>query len=266
MAGLFYSRHWHFGQSNSRLCATIPCVIFGSLCDPGIVGPWNTYGNTPCDSQNWGMRVLPWRGLQIKPPNHLKLILLKANMYLRCKLLLIPICVNKPQMPCSQTWESQAKFHQRLSQSPVPYQALGNKFQFSAQSAWFTWFTLGCLESLTSCRESGYIISVSSSSASSPTSHSIVSLNALHMNSLLPVYWTYQVVLVVKNLPANAGDIRDSGSIPRLGRSSGGGHGKSFQCSCLENPRDRGAWWAAVQRVAKSWAWLKWLSKHVPVY
>ena len=95
---------------------------------------------------------------------------------------------------------------------------------------------------------------------------SIVSVNALHMNSLLPVYWTYQMALVVKNLPANAGDIRDSSSIPGLGRSPGGGHGKSLQCSCPENPRHRGAWWAAVQRVAKSWAWLKWLSKHIPVY
>ena len=44
------------------------------------------------------------------------------------------------------------------------------------------------------------------------------------------------VVLVVKNPPANAGDIRDSGSIPRLGRSPGGGHGNPLQYSCLENP------------------------------
>ena len=65
---------------------------------------------------------------------------------------------------------------------------------------------------------------------------SIVSVNALHMNSLLPVYWTYQMALVVKNLPANAGDVRDSSSIPGLGRSPGGGHGKSLQCSYLENP------------------------------
>ena len=173
MAGLFYSGRWHFGQSNSWLCATIPCMIFGSV----IFGSWDTRTlehlwkhHCPCDSQNWRMRVLPWRGLQIKPPNHLKLILLKANMYLRYKLLLIPICVNKPKMPCSQTWESQTKFHQRLSQSPVPYQALVNKFKFSAQSAWFTWFMLGCLEPLTSCRECSYIFSVYSSSTSSPTS------------------------------------------------------------------------------------------------
>ena len=51
-----------------------------------------------------------------------------------------------------------------------------------------------------------------------------------------------QVVLVIKNLPANAGDVRDTGSIPELGRSPGGGHDKPLQCSCLEIPVDRGAW------------------------
>ena len=51
-----------------------------------------------------------------------------------------------------------------------------------------------------------------------------------------------QVVLVVKNLPANAGDFRDVGSIPGLGRSPGGGHDNPLQHSCLENPMDRGAW------------------------
>ena len=51
-----------------------------------------------------------------------------------------------------------------------------------------------------------------------------------------------QLVLVVKNLPANAVDLRDAGSIPGLGRSPGGGHGKPLQYSCLENPMDRGAW------------------------
>ena len=62
-----------------------------------------------------------------------------------------------------------------------------------------------------------------------------------------------QVVLVVKNLPVNAGDIRDVGSVPGLGRSPGGGHGNPLQYSCLEYPMDRGAWWAAVHRAAKSW-------------
>ena len=54
---------------------------------------------------------------------------------------------------------------------------------------------------------------------------------------------------VVKNPPANAGD---TGSIPGLGRSLGGGHGNPLQYSGLENPRDRGAWWAAVRGVAES--------------
>ena len=58
------------------------------------------------------------------------------------------------------------------------------------------------------------------------------------------------VVIVVKNLPANAGDIRDMSSIPGSGRSSRGGHGKPLQYSCLENPMDRRAWWAAVHGVA----------------
>ena len=87
--------------------------------------------------------------------------------------------------------------------------------------------------------------------------------------------WASQVALVVKNPPANAGDIRDAGSIPELGRSPGGqgflggsvgiriclqcrrlgsipwsgrslgeGHGNTLQYSCLGNPMDRGAWWA----------------------
>ena len=59
-------------------------------------------------------------------------------------------------------------------------------------------------------------------------------------------------MLVVKNLPANAGDIKDVGLIPESGRSPGGGHGMSLQYSCLENPVDRGAWWATVHSVAKS--------------
>ena len=53
--------------------------------------------------------------------------------------------------------------------------------------------------------------------------------------------WASQVVLVVKSLPANAGDIRDMGLIPVSGRSPGGGHGNPLQYPCLENPRDTGA-------------------------
>ena len=71
-----------------------------------------------------------------------------------------------------------------------------------------------------------------------------------------------QVVLVVQNLPANAGDIKDAGLIPGSGRSPGGGHGNTLQYSCLENLIDRGAWWAAVHRGVKSWTRPKWLSTH----
>ena len=56
-----------------------------------------------------------------------------------------------------------------------------------------------------------------------------------------------------KETACNAGDVRDAGSIPGLGRSSGGGHRTLLQYSCPENPMNRGAWWAMVQRVAKSW-------------
>ena len=60
------------------------------------------------------------------------------------------------------------------------------------------------------------------------------------------------MALVVKNPPASAGDAGDSGSVPGLGRSPGGGHSNLLQYSCLENPTDRGAWTAVVHRVAKS--------------
>ena len=84
-----------------------------------------------------------------------------------------------------------------------------------------------------------------------------------------------QVALVVKNPPANAGDIRDAGLIPGSGRSPGEWHGfywivpvkskvslSSLQYSCLENPMDRGAWKSTVHGVAKSWTRLKWLSRY----
>ena len=57
----------------------------------------------------------------------------------------------------------------------------------------------------------------------------------------------------VKNPPANAGDTRNAGSVPGLGRPSGEGNGNPLQYSCLGNPIDRGAWQATVHGVAKSW-------------
>ena len=79
--------------------------------------------------------------------------------------------------------------------------------------------------------------------------------------------WASQVVLVVKNPSANAGDTRDRSSISGSGwgRSPGEGKGNPLWYSCLENPMDRGAWWATVNRVAKSWARLKRHSVHVQV-
>ena len=77
------------------------------------------------------------------------------------------------------------------------------------------------------------------------------------------LYWASQAAQVVKNWPTNAGDIRDTGSIPGLGRSPGEGHGNPCQYSCLENPIDRGAWWTTVHRVTKSQTQLKWLSMHI---
>ena len=66
-----------------------------------------------------------------------------------------------------------------------------------------------------------------------------------------------QWALVVRKLPADTGDIRDVGSIPGLGSSRGGGHSNPLLYSCLEHPTDRGVWWAAAHRIAKSWTQLK---------
>ena len=77
---------------------------------------------------------------------------------------------------------------------------------------------------------------------------------ALHKNRVL------DESNLVKNLPANAGDARDTGSVPGSRRSLGGGHGNPLQYSCLENPMDRVAWWAKIHGAAKSRTRLKQLS------
>ena len=64
-------------------------------------------------------------------------------------------------------------------------------------------------------------------------------------------HWASQVALVVKNLLANAGDIREVGSIPGSGRSPGGGPGNPLQYSCLENPMDREGWRTTLHEVTK---------------
>ena len=73
-----------------------------------------------------------------------------------------------------------------------------------------------------------------------------------YLDNLIGGFWDSQLVLVGKNIPASVGDIRDMGSVPGLGRSPRGGQGNPPQNSCLENPMDRGAWWATVRNVAKS--------------
>ena len=87
---------------------------------------------------------------------------------------------------------------------------------------------------------------------------------------ILNVFLTYDgfirmVVLVVKNLPANAEDLRDTGSVPGLGRSPGGGHGNLLQYSCLETAKDREAWQATVHGVTKNRTRLKQLSTHTHI-
>ena len=65
------------------------------------------------------------------------------------------------------------------------------------------------------------------------------------------------MALAVKNLPANAGGIRDMGTVPGSGRFPGEGHGNPLQCSCVEKPLARGAWWATVHGGRKNWTQLK---------
>ena len=77
-------------------------------------------------------------------------------------------------------------------------------------------------------------------------------LMTLLENLEIRLYVPPGLTLVVKSSPVNAGDMRDVGSIPELGKSPGEGHGNPLQCTCLENPMDRGAWWTTVHRAAES--------------
>ena len=83
-----------------------------------------------------------------------------------------------------------------------------------------------------------------------------------HIHTHIYTHSVSQEALVVKTLSANVGDVKDTGSIPGSGRSSGGGYGNPLPYSCLENPTDRGGWWAKIHRVAKSRTHLKQLSTH----
>ena len=74
-----------------------------------------------------------------------------------------------------------------------------------------------------------------------------------HIRSLINTFCCiYRASLCSKESACNAGDTGDTGSIPGLGRSPVGGHGNPLQYSCLENPMDRGVWWATVHRIAKN--------------
>ena len=103
-----------------------------------------------------------------------------------------------------------------------------------------------------------------SSSASYPRGGALRmgSLQIILLQSPYEIIRASHMAPVVKNLPAKARDIRDTGSIPELGRSPGRGHGNPFQNSCLENPMDRGDWQATVHGVTKSWTRLKQLSTY----
>ena len=105
--------------------------------------------------------------------------------------------------------------------------------------------------------------------------YSLISMHKWHFFPIYPAKWGSKnhlvwftpptgasQVWVVENPPANAGEV---GSIPGSGRSPGGGHGNPLQYSCLENPMDRGVWWATDRGVAESCR-LKWLSLHVHSY
>ena len=81
-----------------------------------------------------------------------------------------------------------------------------------------------------------------------------------HIYALIYDIWASQVALVVKNLSASAGDVRDAGSIPEWGRSPGERNGNPLQYSCLENSMDGGSWQATVHGIAKSQTQLKRLS------
>ena len=106
---------------------------------------------------------------------------------------------------------------------------------------------------LENLRDGGAWWAAVSAVAQSQTRLKRLSSSSLHLRAS-------QVLLVVKNPPANAGDVRDMGSIPRLGRSPGEGHDNPLQYSCLENPMGRRAWQATVHRVEHNWTRLKQLS------
>ena len=80
----------------------------------------------------------------------------------------------------------------------------------------------------------------------------LICLLSFHVEVLIPAPYPLPSFFFIKNLPANARDTKDMGSIPELGRSPGVRNGNPFQYSCLENSMDRGVWWAIVHGATKS--------------
>ena len=87
-------------------------------------------------------------------------------------------------------------------------------------------------------------------------------LRRIYLRYIKTLRCNSQVALVVKNLAASAGDVKDAVSVSGSRRSSDGVYGYPLQYSCLENPMDREVCWATAHKVAKSWTWLNWLSTH----
>ena len=83
------------------------------------------------------------------------------------------------------------------------------------------------------------------------------------VSTVLIEIWSFPGGSVVRNLPANVGDM---GSIPDSGRSPGVGNGNPLQCSCLGNPMDRGTWWATIYGVTRVKIYNKYSYLHTPYY
>ena len=116
--------------------------------------------------------------------------------------------------------------------------------------------TRTCLQQKQSAQRSGFVLTQSTSgdlNTVSSTSSPSTSME-LHVRTRAFPLWflASRVVLVVKNMLANAGDAKDAGSLPGSGRSPGVGNGNALQASCLKNYKDRGAWWATVHGATKS--------------
>ena len=122
------------------------------------------------------------------------------------------------------------------------YSLPGSSLQAISQARIVKWIPISSFRESSQCRDQTHIPCIGRRILNRWATKEVLDL---HFNGI-------PVALVVKNLFASAGDVGDSGSLSRLGRSPGEGNGTPLQYSCLENPTDRGAWWATVHAVAKS--------------